>query len=814
MKRHFSTYLLLILLLSVAPRAFAWQQAEVVDTLFARLQKFNTKCPQEKVYLHTDANQYVTGESVWLKAYLLDGASHQLLDVSKVLYVELLSERNELVVKQKLKVDEGLTYSDIYLPHNMSSGHYTLRAYTLWMSNFSEDFYFSKTIEIFNTKDPWITLNRDKTINTSFDLQFFPEGGELIANVENKVAFKAVNTRGQGMSMQGVILDDNGNRIGSFSTSHNGMGSFLITPEARQLYFAVVETEEFGQIKIPLPQARKDGIAVQVDPFAGENIYLQITGSPQYKNQDLYLLVQSRGNIAYAATGRFSKSRMETRIPQNRLPHGINQLTWFNNEGIPLAERLIYIDRPAITRTRLTGIPERTTPREKVKMQLVVENEQGLGQNGSYSIAVRQLFDQGSKLETSSIRDYLDLRSELKGTIEDPGHYFDGSPEATAHLDLLLMTQGWRRFDWKAIAAGHIPELRFPFEQNLRVKGRIKGKGISPSDSLKVDIYFLNQKEVYEGNVDEAGRFDIPVVDFYGRDSLVLHIMDGRTPAKSFELSFPGPPKANGLLKRKFLGVSDALREHGEQMTMQEEFLANYSYYLPERRDLTMADPYLNPMVRIPGRAYHEGAEYSFDMNEYVLLDDMRETFRELITGVKVTGKREETRFYIYDKGSNQYFEELPLIVSDGIPHYEQSVILKLRPEHVAEIQVLEEFRHTGIFGAMGRYGVLIIKTRDNRITPGDLNSTQFMPFEGFYAAREYYTPVYESEASREVRIPDFRHLLYWNPLLETDDFGQASIDFYTSDITGEFEVHLEGITLTGEPVTIVQRFINGLPEE
>lgn len=775
----------------------------VIDRLVSHLQDFNEQLPQEKVYLHTDGEDYVTGESVWLKAYVLDATTHLPLNLSKVLYVSLLSEKNEVVAQQKLKIDEGFTYSDIYLPNTLSTGHYTLKAHTLWMSNFTKDLYFTKTLRIYNPKDPWITRNRERIRNESFDLRFFPEGGELVANLPNRVAFKATDAQGRSIALEAAIVDELGQTVAQIATEHRGMGAFVIAPEPRKVYYAVVNTENFGEVKVPLPRARMQGLALRVDPLAARELGIRIMGTAAYHNQELYLLAQSGGQIHYAATGRLSGARLDSKISLSQLPHGLTHLTWFDQKGRPVAERLIFLDKEPKTETTIRGIQARYNTRQQVALQLQVKDTSGSALSGHYSVAVRPQYDNTALATNGNIYDYLMLRSELKGEIEEPGYYFNKqNQQAAEHLDLLLMTQGWRRFVWQELARGVLPEIQHSFEQNLVVQGKVTAIEELPRDSMTVGIFFLGQREVYEGQADETGLFEIPVFDFFGQDSIVVHVMNGTRPVRQFGLSLPKLTRPNGLLPRRYMAVTDNWRQYSAKIIAQQAFASNYQYYLPDRKDFSLARPYQNPFVQVPGRRFSNGSNFDFNMDEYVLLDNMRETLRELITGVKVSGRKNETRFTIFDPQSNDYFEEIPLLIIDGMPSFEQDKILNLRPEYFKRIEVLEESRYTQSFGTMGRHGVLKLETRDKALKPADLSTTRFAQFAGFYAARQYYTPIYPSQASREAKIPDFRQLLYWNPLLESDSNGNTDLEFYTSDISGTFVITIEGVTATGKPVT------------
>ncbi|MBK6284261.1 MAG: hypothetical protein IPF54_17940 [Draconibacterium sp.] len=117
---------------------------EVSD--FARLR--NANFPQEKIYLHIDKTLYTAGDDLWFKVYLVDAGTHKPEALSTVVYVDLLNPLFEIVTTKTIKIDEGCGNGDFKLPIDLGSGEYTVRAYTTYMRNFDDAFFFRKKIYI------------------------------------------------------------------------------------------------------------------------------------------------------------------------------------------------------------------------------------------------------------------------------------------------------------------------------------------------------------------------------------------------------------------------------------------------------------------------------------------------------------------------------------------------------------------------------------------------------------------------------------------------------------------------------------------
>jgi hypothetical protein len=220
------------------------------DDFFKRVVKslvtfYGTSLP-EKAYLHLDRPFYASGETVWLKAYVVEADSHRPDTLSKVLYVDLFSAQRRLMARRTLRLQGGLATADIALPDTLPAGTYQLRAYTSWMRNAGQEFFFTRPLSVVGT-----TGTKPSSSSSKTDVQFFPEGGNLIDGLESHVGFRAVNARGRGVDVRGTVLDAQNRTVANFSSQHVGLGSFTLTPEPGQRYHAVVTLPGGEKTKLP-----------------------------------------------------------------------------------------------------------------------------------------------------------------------------------------------------------------------------------------------------------------------------------------------------------------------------------------------------------------------------------------------------------------------------------------------------------------------------------------------------------------------------------------------------------------------------------
>nr|HPH25124.1 hypothetical protein [Chitinophagaceae bacterium] len=266
--------------------------AQVVGIDKNTLEKFKNEYPQEKVFLQTDKIQYFSGDVVWMKAWcMLDGLPTYL---SKILYIDIVNAKGVVVQKKMYQLDSlSSTAASFDLPQNLSSGNYSINAYTLWMLNFPE-FIYSKNIYVYGT-DYKITTNSNKV--PKLKIHFFPEGGDIIAGVKNRVAFKVTDDNGLPLAIKGNILHSNGTTITLFETQHDGMGVFEANFEAGVNYTANIANSNGSSLEFKLPTVKDEGISMKVDNSNANRVVVLLNRAE--KNKDQYNEVKLVAQINY-----------------------------------------------------------------------------------------------------------------------------------------------------------------------------------------------------------------------------------------------------------------------------------------------------------------------------------------------------------------------------------------------------------------------------------------------------------------------------------------------------------------------------------
>ena len=207
-----------------------------------------TKYPQEKIYLQFDKSYYSSGETIWFKAYVTAAGSPST--ISKTLYAELVNTSGTVLQRKTVPVLQGGAASFFELADSNYTSKLIVRAYTSWMLNFEESLLYQKPINIINTKN--VAAQQPKS---SFTLTFFPEGGDLVENTHSRVAFKTNNENGIPFEVSGTVTDMKGVKTGNFTSVHDGMGYFDITPLPGIQYKAIWKDKNGLQHETGLPVA-------------------------------------------------------------------------------------------------------------------------------------------------------------------------------------------------------------------------------------------------------------------------------------------------------------------------------------------------------------------------------------------------------------------------------------------------------------------------------------------------------------------------------------------------------------------------------
>jgi hypothetical protein len=479
--------------------------------IITRTENFSSNHIIEKSYLYLDKFSYLQGDTVWFKAYVVAGASHELSSISGVLHVELISPKDSVIRRINLPLDDGLSVGDFILSRSLNAGVYRIRAFTNWMRNDNNYGFYEQQIQVGPQVINFTTAQQAPAKNP--DVQFFPEGGELINGLRSKVAIKTINVNGLGENVKGSIIDNDGNEVAEFETQHLGMGVFALNPQAGKVYKAKITTQSGTTFAVDLPKAHDDGFVLTVNNRRTDSISVKINAAGNTfaakQHTGYYLIGQSAGAVYYTTSFKLDNPAYIVNIDKQRFPSGIVQFTLFAQNAEPLNERIAFIRVSDTLKLNITAPDKKFATRQKMQLNLDATDDAGSKTQGSFSVSVINETRTGSNENAeSTILSNLLLTSDLKGNIEMPNYYFNKVTDQTeADLDLLMLTQGYRHFDWKQILADKPTPLAYEPEKGLELNGTLKTPGGKILANGKVNLY-SNKEGVFADTVtDVNGNF-------------------------------------------------------------------------------------------------------------------------------------------------------------------------------------------------------------------------------------------------------------------------------------------------------------------
>ena len=777
----------------------------IQEIIFDQLEMYH----QEKIHLHTDRDMYVPGEKIWFKAYVVDAFSHQSTTASQYVYIELIDSSDSLVNRVMVSQDEnGLFHGNMFLSEIVADGDYTLRAYTRYMENIGDDYFFKKTIRINNLKtiqqttgnEAGLQFNMSKQSNGTNDYEvcFFPEGGYLTEGVKSKIAFKALNKDGTSESITGELVDNDGNRIIETSAVFAGMGLFDFIPEASKAYFLNCKNQNGYERRFKLPDAQKTYSLIVNNQ--NKRFLVEINKSPTIAEKPLYLLVHYKGEVLYYAPWDHSNKFIS--FPYEQFPSGVIQLILFDGQMNPLSERLIFNKIDDQSDVDFSSDKSAYQRRENVLAKINVTDTEGIPLSGHLSIAVT---DDGDVAPDTlhSILSSLLLSSELKGYIEAPGYYLQDDTKAAFALDLLMMTHGWRRYDvCKAIKGDYmLPETGYEVEKVISgsVTNRVGGRPVANSEvSLFSSNGIIDQAEadangLFSFNVDYADSvtFFVQAKNQRRGTNLALTLHQETFPvlkhAPKSNLLFPAATPSSA-------DVSDFIKKAEQRAQYDEDMrLILLSEVVVNAKKVEKKDE-----ARLAAFAFNKISDFTVYREDFEKKRPLRvEELLWGIPGVEVMVVNDSVKIVMRGELTAN-MTTAPLLMVDGIFMPND---FKMNDLSVNEIESIDIFKgaSAAIFGIRGANGAISITTRRGQVYNPDagLNYAIYTPL-GYQSPVEFYAPKYDALEAKSRTIRDYRSTIFWKPDLLLSADGKASFDFYTSDFPTTYSVVIEGLSDDG----------------
>ena len=797
--------------------------------------RFSLMNPQEKVYLHFDNTGYYMGETIWFTAYVVNGLLNRATDMSKVLYVELLSPEGRVLEQQKLKIEQGRASGSISLSGSSKvvvGGFYEVRAYTHSMLNW-EGTYYTRVFPVFDNPSergeyrqritlyprserfPYLRPREEKL--KKLNVTFYPEGGYLIAGLPTIVSYKAYDEKGLGVTVSGGIYDKSGDRVADIESVHLGMGRFEFTPERRK-YEARI-TYGGKEYRYPLPEVQTKGYALHIDNSWEDSVEVRLSRSSETSGGELGVVVLCRG-LAYEF-GEIDLRSNEAgvlRLSKQNLPGGVQQVVVYNREGSVVCDRLFYHDDGRRVNIAIDGVKSVYRPFERIRLGVQATDEQGVPVQARLSVGI---FDSQTAVASYDRRDIaseLLLGSEVRGYIEDIDYYFEspGDEERRQHLDLLLSVQGWRRYEWRELTGEEDFTAEYPVEDGITVSGKVLGSFLSKAKrgvDITVWVYSSETNVKGKSRTDSLGRFRfVSSEDIYGENDMSILTEEkrrrGKTKAVTHQVildrTYRPEARAYGPTDREvpefeYRGGETSTREVVDSIR-EVEIDSLLQMGLPAGTRVHQL-----PEVEVSRRwwerfEYRRGIQYDVPEEEDRLIDnrvDYTNSLADFLT--KIDPNFRATGYGLYYKAKpvkivtyqDMYYATLDDIDSIRIAEsFDPAILMSYEWDRNTGARAPVEYRDNNTY-------IIVFPKPVSKQEKGKTGYRK-TKLRGYSVPTDFYRVDYSKGVLPDEQ--DYRRTLYWNPSVETDSSGRASVIFYNNSTEHGLGISVETLSPDGVP--------------
>lgn len=755
---------------------------ELLEQLASRLTKEYADNAKELLILQTDRSVFRAGSDIWFRVYSISSNGSNVLNKDKVIYVELVNDRSEVIGRVLLNKQDLQYNGSIPLPADLKDGFYQLRAYTKTiLQQYSADMFVGSVYVINEGKNE---IKAEQASNEPV-YKFYVEGDGLVNGVPSMIVFTATDKNGLPLEATGSVKDNFNNEVAKISGK--GIGKIVFEPYSKDRTYKVhIKTNSSSEQIFSLPAINIGAFQLSLQKHTNNEFVFRVAlGDSVYKKKSAsYLLGVSNGKVCYAASG---SAMYLVNIATTSLPYGLIDFYLYDQNQQLKSRRTVFNDSYSSTINITTDRAEYGS-RQKAKLSIDVLDNEGKPVKAVLSISIADKNIVNDKtLHDADV--YLLSRNTS-------GLAIDRFINNTETKDLLAMiTSNNSRF------LKSEPEVKTNddfYWEGLEIKGRVADKQNIPLADQIIVLMPEEENAALNDSTDNKGAFVFRDMVFYGKKQFHVMLPAVYNKQEKYEIledpiSFPivktntsylniiSPQEITNYQKHfADSSVTGNTKINLQQLAMQEE-TGNKKSKSSKKNDV------LSPR-RITG-----------EQLDKLGLSNTADAVK-MLPGVMMMGGRLTIRGGIMTPmGSLADIE--PLLVLDGVPTRAGSVIDYLNSIAPSNIEYIEVFTgpEASMYGTRGGNGVIVVKTSNQLRDKKSDKESQTIVASGFYKDQNFYQPPYDSYAVREASFVDNRATIYWNGEVMTDSTGKASISFYTADLKNDYTVTIQGISEKGE---------------
>ena len=725
------------------------------------LEVIHAALPQDQPYMLFSKETYETGEDMWFKAWLFDRSLLTLSNRSQTLFLRIYDSADSLVWNEKYPISGGRAEGHVFIGEHWKTGEYRVEGYT------QSSFYADSTEAVFPQKI-WVVdrIDKQEPQDTRTGLQkdnirlgLYPEGGYLVQGIKNYIAFKATDNQGVPVPLSGWLCENRA-RILNIESSHDGMGLLSFVPHEGVRYTVQLTN---GQ-EFPLPTSLRSGMVMHLEHTDRKNVVFSARQPRGSMPRRISLFVQMRGVPCYQAGGILRDSLIIS-LPMSGFPgQGIAEATLFDEQQRPIAERLFYVlpDK----QLTITAHPSKEVyiRRDKGEVRIHVTDSEGKPVQAEICMSI---FDKAymSQAYRETMLSYNFLSTQIRGNIHHPAYYFDRkNPDRLQALDLLLLTQGWRRYTWQASRKDYHGK---PFLCDniigMESVGSRKMKRNTTNGGEQVIQVFGPSGDSQFLWTDSVGNFSVPVsvMNTLRGGYVYIKPLLGKEFKPHLTLS-DGTVLIDSIRKSKksyqsYLNNVEKEKKDAELVTTQTGTVLLNEVLVTRKRRIPFRDKFMGRLDSL----------VNINLGPWVCKHGFLENYKE---------------GYSHLMGD----ERAPVQCAQ---HSRDTLNVRRKPIIGKVYQIIKYEPNT--------QGIWLVKDIQDIKYEGPiytdeelLRMNNITRVKGYYGQREFYTP---DSVEMLSPLPDARNTLLWSPSVQTDKNGDATVPFRTSDINTQFVGVVEG---------------------
>ena len=732
----------------------------------------------EELFIQTDRDIYIAGESVFIKIFKLNGITHTQSHISQVAYVELLDYLNNPLRQLKISLNGFSGSGELLLPQSLPTGNYLIRSCTNWMQNFSSDLFSYTRISVIN---PFEDINKIKIPvpgQLPDSVAFYPEGGSFVSGIETLVGFRCMNFNGTPAEIKGIVVDSENNTLCRVQSGPGGHGFFSVKPSAKSRLYLLTGKSGNNTVRYPLPVVRDSGIVLSVMTTPGKDSFrITIRQKGTIDPDKRFFLLYS--TLATPPLKRELALDTDTLIMYQKdiLPYGLASIMITDEEGLPFAKRWVYNEKKSDINLNIQLQEKIISTREKVKIDISVTDTGGKPVKSDLTISVVRSFlteEAGSRIQPG----YLQL--PLLATLETNYQHSDINAYLVFYSNEGMLPGSDKRSSYGSSV--YLPELR-----GHLVSGIITNTDTgNPVSNENIVLSFVGEKARCRfSRTDERGHFNF-VISEPGTREIVIQPLSPVLNDYNVELNNPFPRTLNKYVPLPFYPDSSKVAEINKAIiSMQVRGI-----YEPLVKSMATSSV-------IEETDFYGVPDDTILITRFIELASLKEIIKEIVPWVSIYRKDGRSKFKLINGPLSQPFEADPLMLVDGVPVNDLDLILTINPVDLKRIEILRE-RY--LVSDIILEGIIHFITWKGNLSSPELNESVYRrEFQALQEVNYYDWPDYSNDTTKNSRIPDFRNTLYWDPNLSTGESGKAAVEFFTSDEPGEYTIIVAGMTSDGK---------------